>query len=67
MTATTHLAAVVIVTRQLVRVDHREHLRETLAYAGDPLSWIAEWQLVPRHELDTLAVHVDESLFARGA
>ena len=55
------------VARQLVRVNHRKHLRETLTNTGDSLGRVTEWQLVPRHELNALSVHVDKALLAGGA
>ena len=61
-----HLAAL-LVPAQLVRVQHAEHLGEALANAGNSLRWVPEWQLLPWHELDLLAVHIDEALFAGGA
>ena len=62
-----HLAALHLMTRQLVWVDHREHLRETLSNTRDSLRWVTEWQLVPWHELNTLSVHVNKTLLARCA
>lgn len=35
--------------------------------AGDSLGWVSEWKLVPWHELNLLAHHVDEILLARCA
>jgi len=61
-----HLAAL-LVPAQLVWVQHAEHLREALANAGNSLRWVPEGQLLPWHELDLLAVHVDEALLAGGA
>ena len=60
-----HLAVLQLVAGQLVGVDHRKHLRETLTNTGDSLGRITEWQLVPRHELNTLSVHVNQALLAR--
>ena len=60
----THCALLLFVARKLVRVDHRQHLGEALANASNSLCWIAEGQLIPGHELDTLSVHVDEALLA---
>lgn len=61
-----HLAAL-LVPAQLVWVQHAEHLREALANAGNSLCWVPEGQLLPWHELNLLAVHVNEALFAGGA
>jgi len=62
-----HLAVLILVTAQLVRVDHGKHLGEALADTSDSLSWVAERQLVPWHEFNTLAVHVNEALFTGSA
>ena len=58
-----HLASL-LVSRELVWVEHREHLGETLTDSGNSLSWVSEWKFVPSHELDSLSVHVLESLLA---
>ncbi len=67
LTVVIHLAVLLLVARQLVRVDHRQHLREALAHASNPLSRVAERKLVPRHELDAFTVHVDQAFLARSA
>ena len=64
--AVSHLA-VLLVTGELVRVDHGKHLREALTNASDSLRRVSEWKFVPWHEFDTFAVHVNESLLAGGA
>lgn len=61
-----HLA-VLFVARELVRVNHGQHLGEALTNTGDSLRRVPEGKLVPRHELNALAVHVDETLLAGGA
>lgn len=61
-----HLA-VLFVARELIRVNHGKHLGETLTHTGDSLRRVSEGELVPWHELDALAVHVDETFLAGGA
>lgn len=55
---------VLLVAGQLVWVDHREHLAETLTDTCNSLCRVSERQLVPGHKLDALTVHVDKSLLA---
>ena len=62
----THLA-LLLVPRELIWVDHGQHLGETLSNTGDSLRWVSEWQLVPWHEFDLSSVHVDQALFTRSA
>lgn len=62
-----HLTVLLLVTGQLVRVDHRQHLREALADSSDSLSRVTEWELVPGHELNAFAMHVDETFLAGSA
>jgi len=51
----------------MIRVDHRQHLGETLSNACNPFCWISEWKLVPRHKLHFLAHHVYKVFLARCA
>ena len=60
-----HLA-VLFVTGKLIGIDHREHLGEALTDACNPLGRVPERQLVPWHEFNTLAVHIDKTLLAGG-
>ena len=61
------LHVVLLISRELVRVDHGQHLGEALSYACNSLSRVTERKLIPRHELDPLSVHIDKTLFARSA
>ena len=54
-----HLAVLLLVARKLVWVYHREHLGEALADASNSLLWVTEGKFVPRHELNSLSVHID--------
>ena len=47
---------------QLIGIDHRKHLRETLTNSRNSLRWVTEWQLVPGHVLDALSMHVNKTL-----
>jgi len=51
----------------MVRVDHRQHLGETLSNSCNSFCWISEWKLVPRHKLHFLAHHVHQVFLARCA
>lgn len=50
--------------RQLVRLDHRQHLAEALAHASDALRRVAKRHLAPGHELDLLAVQISQVFLA---
>ena len=62
-----HRALLLFVAGELVWVNHRKHLREALTNARDSLRWVSEGKFIPWHELNTLTVHVDETLLATGA
>ena len=62
LNATVHLAVCLLVARELVWVNHRQHLGEALTNTSNSFCWITEWKLVPRHKLNLLSHHVDEVL-----
>ena len=57
----------VVVLGKVVRVDHREHLRKSLAYSCDSLRWVSEWKLAPSKIVDPLTVEIDNVLGTRCA
>lgn len=69
--AAVHLLLLVVdlaaAVRQVVWVDHRQHLREALSDTRKSLCGVSEWQLAPGHELNALSVHIHQVLLARGA
>lgn len=62
-----HVAMRLLVAGQLFGINHRKHLGEALTDTCNPLSGVSEWELVPRHELDALAHHVDKVFLTGGA
>ena len=57
--------AVLLESRQLVGVNHGEHLRETLTHASNSLGRVSEGQLAPRHKFNLFTVQVNQVLLAR--
>ena len=53
------LHVVLLVPRQLVWVDHGQHLGEALSDASNSLGRVTEGKLVPRHEFNSLTMHID--------
>lgn len=61
------LGSVLIKSGQLVGLNHRQHLAETLADPCDSLSRVPEGQFAPRHEVNPLAIQIGEAFLTTGA
>ena len=59
--------SLVVVLAQMVRIDHRQHLRESLANSGDSFGWVPEGKLAPRKVVYPLTIEIDDVLCAAGA
>ena len=66
LTGTVELLIVVILGK-MIRVNHGQHLRESLSNSCNSFTWISEWKFTPRLIINTFTVEINNILGTRSA